>query len=78
MREPEYDHAVTIKWGTGAENETQWNDISVWCIETYGLPGDRYITDISAQHMTWFFREDKDAVFMRLKFGGLALERAYG
>jgi len=78
LREAGYDCPVTILWGAGAENETQWNDISIWCVETFGLPGDRYITDISTEHMTWFFREDKDAVFMKLKFGGLALERAYG
>lgn len=72
LREPGYEWPVTILWGAGAENETQWNDISVWCIETFGLPGDRYITDISTEHMTWFFRSDQDAVFMKLKFGAQA------
>jgi hypothetical protein len=72
LRESGYDHPVTIQWGAGAENETQWNDISIWCVETFGLPGDRYITDISTEHMTWFFRSDQDAVFMKLKYGALA------
>jgi hypothetical protein len=72
LREPGYNHPVTIRWGAGAENETQWNDISIWCIETFGLPGDLYITDISTEHMTWFFRSDQDAVFMKLKYGDLA------
>ena len=72
LRDPGYAWPVTILWGAGAENETQWNDISIWAVETFGLPGDRYITDISTEHMTWFFREDKDAVFMKLKFGDLA------
>jgi hypothetical protein len=71
LQEPQYTHPVTIEWGAGAENETQWNDISIWCIETFGLPGDRYITDISTQHMTWFFRSVQDAVFMKLKYGNL-------
>ena len=78
LREAGYDWPVTILWGAGAENETQWNDISCWCIETFGLPGDRYITDISTQHMTWFFRQAKDAVFMTLKFGDLAHNYSYG
>lgn len=72
LKEPGYNWPVTIRWGAGAENETQWNDISIWCVETFGLPGDRYVTDISTEHMTWFFREDKDAVFMKLKYGDLA------
>jgi hypothetical protein len=78
LRESEYSHSVTILWGAGAENETQWNDIAVWCMETFGLPGDRYVTDISSEHMTWFFRVQQDAVFMRLKFGSQALTHAYG
>ena len=72
LREAGYAWPVTIRWGAGAENETQWNDISIWCMETFGLPGDRYITDISTEHMTWLFKCDKDAVFMKLKFGDLA------
>ena len=72
LREPRFPYPVTIMWGPGAENETQWNDISIWCVETFGLPGDRYITDISTEHMTWFFRQDQDAVFMKLKYGALA------
>lgn len=78
LREAGYSHPVTIRWGAGAENETQWNDISVWCIEAFGLPGDRYITDISTEHMTWFFRQAKDAVFMTLKFGDRAHNYSYG
>ena len=72
LRESGYNYPVTIMWGVGAENETQWNDISIWCVETFGLPGDRYITDISTEHMTWFFRSDQDAVFMQLKYGVLS------
>lgn len=72
MRDPEYTYPVTIQWGPGAENETQWNDISIWCIETFGLPGDRYITDISTEHMTWIFKTPQDAVFMKLKYSPIA------
>ena len=77
MQEPGYDYPVTIVWGAGAENETQWTDISVWTIETFGLPGTRYITDISTDHMTWFFRTAQDAVFMQLKFGSVTTTYDY-
>ena len=77
MREVEFAHPVTILWGAGAENETQWNDIAVWVLETFGLPGNCYITDISAEHMTWFFKSDKDAVFMQLKFGSVTKNYDY-
>lgn len=70
LKEPGYDWPVTIQWAAG--NLTQWNDISIWCVETFGLPGDRYVTDISTEHMTWFFKSDQDAVFMKLKYGAMA------
>jgi hypothetical protein len=77
LREAEYTHPVTILWGSGAENETQWNDIATWVIETFGLPGTHYITDISTDHMTWFFRTARDAVFMQLKFGSVTTNYDY-
>jgi hypothetical protein len=46
-------------------------------VETFGLPGDRYVTDISTEHMTWFFRSDRDAVFMKLKYGAQAHSHDY-
>jgi hypothetical protein len=77
LREAEFSHPVTILWGAGAENETQWNDIAAWVIETFGLPGNHYITDISTEHMTWFFRSAQDAVFMQLKFGSITRDYDY-
>jgi len=77
LTDPEYNYPVTILWGPGAENETQWNDITIWCIETFGLPGTRYITDITTEHMTWFFRSSQDAVFMQLKFGSVTKNYDY-
>jgi hypothetical protein len=38
-------------------------------MEIFGLPGARYITDISEQSMTWSFCNPQDAVFFKLKFG---------
>ena len=77
LREAEFSHPVTILWGAGAENETQWNDIATWVIETFGLPGNCYVTDISTDHMTWFFRSSQDAVFMQLKFGSVTTNYDY-
>ena len=46
-----------------------WDTLCAEAVELFGLPGDRYITDISEFSMTWSFRDDKDAVLFRLKFG---------
>jgi hypothetical protein len=35
----------------------------------FGLPGDRYITDISEFSMVWSFKDPRDAILFKLKFG---------
>jgi hypothetical protein len=46
-----------------------WDNLCADAVELFGLPGHRYITDISEQSMTWSFCSDQDAVLFRLKFG---------
>lgn len=45
-----------------------WDNLSIYSIEQFGLPGDRYITDISADDMTWMFKSEADALIFRLRF----------
>ena len=44
-------HGAKIKWGRPLDTITQWDEVATWSIETFGLPGDRYITDISINEM---------------------------
>lgn len=69
MREPEYKYHVRINWGAGADSIDAWDDIAIWVIETFGLPGDKYITDMSPDWMAWSFRDERNAFLMRLRFG---------
>ena len=64
----EFVHEVTIPWSPRAATMRVWNEICADAVELFGLPGDRYITDISEKSMTWSFRSDQDAVLFRLKF----------
>jgi hypothetical protein len=36
------------------------------------LPGDRFITDIGPEAMTWAFRDVRDALIFKLKFSEVA------
>jgi hypothetical protein len=45
-----------------------WDQLSIASIELFGLPGDRFVTDISAESMTWFFKSEQDALIFKLKF----------
>jgi hypothetical protein len=68
LREPEFNYPVTVYWGQGADTMHYWNELCASSLEMFGLPGDRFITDISAEAMTWIFRSDKDALPLKLKF----------
>jgi hypothetical protein len=69
MTDPEFTHNVTVQWGKGSDTMDYWDQLCIYGIEQFGLPGDRYITDISADAMTWSFKSDKDALIFRLRFG---------
>jgi hypothetical protein len=45
-----------------------WDTLCANAVELFGLPGDRYITDLSEQSMTWSFCNKKDALLFKLKF----------
>ena len=69
MQDPEFPHGAKINWGRGAETMTQWDHIATWGIETFGLPGDRYITDVNVNDMTWWFRDPRDQTLFVLRNG---------
>jgi len=70
-------YIVSLPWQ--GQNKFWWNEACANVIEVFGLPGDRFITDIingnnkdfpkGATFMEWIFREEHDAILFRLKFG---------
>jgi hypothetical protein len=68
LKSLEYNYPVTVQWGRGADTMDYWDNLSIYSIEHFGLPGDRYITDISANDMTWLFKSEADALIFRLRF----------
>ena len=68
LHDPEFAHPMPISWGQTSVLNLPWNEICAQGVELFGLPGDRYITDVTADHMTWIFREPHDALLFRLKF----------
>ena len=68
LKDPEFKYPVTIKWGRGADTMDYWDQLSIASIKLFGLPGDRFVTDISEEQMTWSFREAHDALLFKLKF----------
>jgi hypothetical protein len=68
MRDNNFTHPVTVRWGSGSDTMDYWDQLCIYGIEQFGLPGDRYVTDISADAMVWSFRSEQDALIFKLRF----------
>jgi hypothetical protein len=53
-----------------------WNMRMARVVELFGLPGDRYITEITEDYMTFWFRDANDALLFRLCYGDSELRTA--
>lgn len=69
MRDPKYPHGVQISWGRPYDSIAAWNEIATWGIEFFGLPGDRYVTDVNVNDMTWWFQDPRDQTLFVLRNG---------
>ena len=69
MKDLDFPHGAKITWGRPMSTITHWNEVATWGIETFGLPGDRYITDINIDEMIWWFREPRDQTLFILRNG---------
>jgi hypothetical protein len=68
LQDQEFKYPVVIPWSPRADTVTTWNEICADAMELFGLPGDRYITDANVNDMTWYFKNEQDALIMTLKF----------
>jgi hypothetical protein len=55
-----------ISWDS--KGTISWNEICARVIEDFGLPGDRYITDVGMFEMAFIFRNPQDLIFFKLKW----------
>jgi hypothetical protein len=60
-----YPHCVRIYWKYGDTN-TKWDEKCIWAIETFGCPGDKFITHVCEDFMDFMFKDSKDATHFSL------------
>lgn len=72
LTDTEFAYPVTVYWGRGEDTMDYWDRLCIASMEMFGLPGDKFITDISADRMVWIFRDPKDAFIFKLKFSEVA------
>jgi hypothetical protein len=55
-----------IVWASHVE--MPWNEICAQVVEQFGLPGERYITEVGLLEMAFIFRDPKDLLLFKLKW----------
>jgi hypothetical protein len=68
LTDPEFNYPIRVVLENDMNNILRWDKLCSDAIMLFGLPGDRYITDIGGACMDWIFRDPKDALLFRLRF----------
>jgi hypothetical protein len=58
---------VCLTWEL-LDNMENWNDACTWALEQFGLPGDRFQTELTADWMKFKFNSPYDATIMALRW----------
>jgi len=69
LQDPNFVYGARINWGYRMDTISQWDDVAMWGIDMFGLPGERYITEININDMTWWFRDEHDRLVFVLRNG---------
>jgi hypothetical protein len=76
LQSPNYPHGMTLDWNDSYNEMLRWNEMLASIVQVFGLPGDRYITDVSVDNMTFWFRDHHDALLFKLSHGHSRLHPA--
>ena len=64
-QDTKYKYTVNIPWKRG-DTISNWDEQCIFAIETFGLPGIKYITSLTEDSMDFIFIEEKDAIHFSL------------
>jgi hypothetical protein len=56
---------IQIPW-TGYQSNIWWNNICANIVEHFGLPGNKYTTEVSENALKFYFHNEKDALMCKL------------
>ena len=64
----EYKYSARIYW-QHYDPKTHFNDVCIWVMETFGLPGnDNYITAPHEDYMDFIFVKECDLIHFKLRW----------
>lgn len=61
-----FEHVIKVKYTNEVNDSIHWNETCAMVVETFGLPGDRYMYRPHVNYMTFEFETEHDALLCRL------------
>ncbi len=58
---------VQLDWEFG-DSASRWDLACIYAVETFGLPGDKYKTELTADWMIFEFDNSKDAMIFAMRW----------
>jgi hypothetical protein len=55
---------ICVPWN--GQSTMWWNEICARIIEHFGLPGDKYTTEVSEDNMKFFFNDEREALLCKI------------
>ena len=60
---------IEVPWSREHNTREKWDELCAWAIETYGLPGSRFMWHPRYDAMDFVFTDEDDALMFQLKTG---------
>lgn len=77
LKNPEYTYRIRIAFTIkDLNNIVRWDLVCAKAVDLFGLPGNKYITDISTDWMDWIFKNEQDALIFKLKFSEVVVDNS--
>lgn len=58
--------SVHIPWNEKNDSVPLWNEITASIVEHFGLPGDKYTTELTEDYMNFNFNDDRDGLMCKI------------
>ena len=74
--EDHHDYCVSIPWededmhirDVMRNRDLKWHSASIWALENFGLPGDRYSCRPCRTKMEFWFESEQDAMMFQIRW----------
>ena len=62
---------IRVPWES--QSNTWWNETCAKIVEHFGLPGEKYVTDVTEDRMNFIFYDDRDALLCQIMISDLVV-----